>query len=433
MVKLRSHKLVTLILLFIIVALGCENLTEDFNTPEYNNPIKVGVVGDVSVLREQVENIFFGIQLASEEINNMEGIEINNENRDIQLVYKNSAGSAEKGIKITTELINEGVDIIIGPTFSSVAVEMAEMCVQNNILMMSYSATLPELSLIGDNDLIWRTCPSDYTFGTISAQYSFDSLHYRNAAILYRDDRFGISLSEIIKGKFEKLGGNVSSYVSYPGNITDIHSYDFSSEINTLLAEHVDVVFIIAFNSEIAKITNEIYNNNLYQEFEKKPGIMLSDGIVPEELIINGNPELLETVVGITSTNEGNPNYSTYKANYKNRFGFLPATYSEHAYDALYCISYAMQRANSTNPNDIASYLREISGSYDPDDDPPEQVIININEFDVGKNMINKGENINYQGASGPINFDINGDPIPKFVIWGIRDNKFVELSYYGK
>lgn len=211
-------------------------------------------------------------------------------------------------------------------------------------------------------------------------------------------------------------------------------SYDFSYEINTLLTEPVDVVFIIAFNSEIAKITNEIYNTDLYQNSIKKPGIMLSDGIVPEELIINGNPELLETVIGITSTNEGNPNYSMFKTNYNNRFGFLPATYSEHAYDALYCISYAMQKANSTNPSDVASYLREISGANDSGGtQPPEQVVINVNEFDVGKNMINKGENINYEGASGPIKFDIHGDPIPKFVIWGIKDNEFVELSYYGK
>ena len=430
MVKLKNHKILAIIFLFFVTSIGCEKLEEEYNTPNYKNPIKIGVVGDVSVLREQVENIFFGVQLASEEINNFDGIEINGENRKLELIYKNSAGNKQEGIKITNELIKEGVEIIIGPTFSSVAVEMANLCIQENVLMMTYSATVPDLSLLDDNDLIWRTCPSDYTFGNVAAKYSFDTLQHRTAAILFRDDAFGVSLSEIIKNKFESLGGEIASYVSYPGDIVDIDSYDFSYELNTLFSGEIDVVFIISFNSEIAKITNEIYTNDLYQNFENKPSIMLSDGIIPEELIINVNPKLLETIIGITSTNEGNPNYTKYKSNYINRFGFSPATYSEHAYDALYCISYAMQKANSIHPVDIKAFLHEVSGISDQS---PGQVIINANEFDVGKNIIKKGESIDYEGASGQINFDIHGDPIPKFVIWGIENNEFVELSKYGE
>jgi ABC-type branched-subunit amino acid transport system substrate-binding protein len=434
MLNKKNYKLYAFSTLFFVFILGCENLTEEHNTPEFENSIKIGVVGDVSVLREQVENIFFGAQLASEEINNFDGVEINGQNREIELIYENSAGSAQIGIDIVNKFVNDGINIIIGPSFSSVALDMAEMCIQNDVLMVTYSATWSSLSLLDDNDLIWRTCPSDYTFGNIAAQYSYDSLEHGKAAILYRNDRFGKGLSNIIQNKFEMFGGEIKSLVAYPENIVEIDSYDFSYELNTLFNEVIDVVFIISFNSEIAKITNEIYNNDLYQDFNIKPNIILSDGIIPEELIKNGNPELLETVIGITGTNTGNPNYCVYKTNYTNRFGFSPATYSEHAYDALYCIAYAMQKANSSDPNEIKTFLREVSGIEAPAEEIiTDQIIINANEFDIGKNMIKKGESINYEGASGKINFDVNGDPIPKFVIWGIENNEFVELSYYGK
>lgn len=434
MIKYRNYKLYIFISLIIAFLAGCEDLTEKYNTPEYENSIKIGVVGDVSVLREQIESIFFGAQLASEEINNFNGVEVDGQNHDIELIYKNSAGSAQKGIEIVYDLVNEGIAIIIGPSFSSVAVEMAETCIQNDVLMMTYSATWSSLSLLEDNDLIWRTCPSDYSFGNIAADYAYDSLEHRKAAVLYRNDRFGNSLSNIIQNKFKMHGGEITSSVSYPDNIADIDSYDFSYELNTLFNEDIDVVFLISFNSEIAKITNEIYNNLLYQGLVEKPNIILSDGIIPEELIKNGNPELLETIIGITSTNTGNPNYCAYKTNYINRFGFSPATYSEHAYDALYCISYAIQKANSSNPNEIKTYLREVSGIEAPGEETGlGQIKINVNEFDIGKNMLNNGESINYEGASGKINFDQNGDPIPKFVVWGIKNNEFVELSYYGK
>lgn len=431
MIKQNRTYLILLHCILVLFA-GCENFEEDFNQPHYKNSVKIGVVGDVSVLREQVENMFFGAKLASEEINQKGGVAFNDEPFSIELIYKNSGGSPEEGVQVTQELLDEGASLIVGPTFSSVAIEMAELCVENNALMMSYAATTPELTFLNDQDFIWRTCPSDNTFGRISAQYSYDSLECRSAAIFYRDDRFGQGLSQIIRDQFTEFGGHVTNMVSFPGDIVNLATYNFSYEMNTLLSEQVDVIFIISFTSEIAILTNEIYNNTLYQEFDNKPNIFLNDGIIAEELIVNGNPELLKTVVGITSTNEGNPNYALYKENFNARFGFGPATYSEHAYDAIYCLAYAMLRANSSEPSKIKNYLREISGR-EQNINLAEQILINVNEFEVAKNIIKKGQTINYEGASGPINFDINGDPFPKIVIWGIENSKFVERSYYSK
>jgi len=435
MIKLKKHKvIIILISLFLLSEFSCENFEEDYNMTHYKNPIKIGVVGDVSVLREQVENMFFGAKLAGEEINNHGGLIIKGNESEIELIFKNSAGDPAEGIIVTNELIYEGVNIIIGPTFSSVAIEMAELCIKNNVLMMTYSATTPELSLLEDNDLIWRTCPSDYTFGVISAKYGFDSLQVRRAAILYRNDRYGQGLADIIEDNFIEFGGQVINSVSFPGDIIDLATYDFSHELNILMSEEIDIIYIIAFNSEIAVLSNKIYNNSFYQHFENKPYIFVNDGIIPEELIVNGNPELLETVIGITSTNEGNVNYSTYKANYIERFGFPPATYSEHAYDAIYCLAYAMLKANSAASEDIINFLREVSGTEQFETEArTDQIIINVDEFEYGKRLITGGESINYEGASGPINFDYFGDPVPKIVIWGIENNESVEISYYGK
>ncbi|MFW5721272.1 MAG: ABC transporter substrate-binding protein, partial [Bacteroidota bacterium] len=257
----KYKRILVVIIGFVSLISGCENLTEDYNQKQYENPVKIAVVGDVSVLREQVENMFFGAQLAMEEINQNGGLEINGEKREIELIFKNSGGNPEQGVDVVYELFEQNIDLVIGPTFSSVAVEMAEVCINNNMLMMSYSATSPEISMLNDNDLIWRTCPSDYTFGTISAEYCIDSLQLRNAAILYRDDRFGIGLSNIILGMFNELGGNIKANVSFPGDEIDLSTYDFKNEMNTVFNREIDVLYIVAFNSEIAVLTNRIFNN----------------------------------------------------------------------------------------------------------------------------------------------------------------------------
>ncbi|MDK2977410.1 MAG: branched-chain amino acid transport system substrate-binding protein [Bacteroidales bacterium] len=431
MSKLKRYKIFVFIIGFVVFMSSCEKLTEDFNKKQYKNPVKIAVVGDVSMLREQVENMFFGAQLAMEEINQKGGLVINGEKREIELIFKNSGGNPELGVDLIYELYEQNINLIIGPTFSSVAVEMAEECVKNNMLMMSYAATTPEITLLDDNDLIWRTCPSDYTFGTISAEYCVDTLQLNNAAILFRNDRFGTGLSTIIKDMFTELGGNVKANVSFPNEV-NLNTYDFEYEMSTIFNSEIDVLFIVAFNSEIAVLTHRIFNNSKYQSLNKKPYIFVNDGILPEEILTNGNPELIDDILGISSTNEGNPNYALYKNNYKSRFGFLPATYSEHAYDAVYCLAYAMLKGNTTNPLQIKQYLREISGvdDYDPNNDV---IKINVNEFDVGKNILLKGRSINYEGASGPINFDINGDPFPKIVIWSFENNQYIELTHFEK
>lgn len=431
MYKLTKH-IILIVLAFIMLSThSCELFEEDYNKPDYDKSVKIGVVGDVSALREQVESMFFGAKLAGEEINLAGGLTLNNENLPVELIFKNSAGQAEAGLKVIDELIEEGVRVIIGPTFSSVAVEMAQKCIDNNILMMSYSATSPELTYLQDNNLIWRTCPSDHTFGAVSAQYCKDSLQTQRAAILYRDDRFGKGLSETIQGMYTEYGGTITKSVSFPGDEIEISTYSFDYEMNTLLSEEPDVIFIVSFSSEIAVLINEIYNNTLYQNFQNKPYIFVNDGILPDELILNGIEEILKKTQGITSTNEGNANYSLYRNNYTQRFGFSPSTYSEHAYDAVYLIAYAMQMANSEDPDIFKNSLQAVSGMEVLKEEYEDPIIVNINEFNLGKSILARGGLINYEGASGPINFDEYGDPKPKIVIWGIKNNEYVELTIY--
>ncbi len=432
--KYKNYKVLLIIILCFFFFTNCDQFKEDYNKPEYNNPLRIGIVGDVSASREQVENIFLGVKLAAEEINACEGVLVNDEIFDIELVYKNSAGSPDEGISVTNQLIKQGVDIIVGPSFSSVAIEMAEYCIDSDVLMMTYSATTPELSFLDDKNLIWRTCPSDYTFGTISAQYCFNSLHMRKAAILYRDDRFGQGLSEVIKNRFLELGGEVLSNVPFPVDDVNLSTCNITNELNTVFGEEVDVVYIIAFNSDLLHLANEIYNNTLYQSLEKKPVLFLNDGIIPIDIINNVNSELFETIVGITSTNSNNPNYIKFYTNFTERFGFSPTTYSEHAYDALYCLVYAMLNADSPISTDVVEHLWEVSGSdFQCRTDHPEQIIINVDEYSIAKELIKRGNSINYEGASGPINFDYNGDPSPIVTIWGIENNEYIEIGYYDR
>lgn len=417
-------------LISILIFTACDNLKEDFNIKSYKNPIKIAVVGDVTIGREVAENVFFAVKMAADEINSNGGLTINGVEREIELVFKNSGGTPKIGETVINELINENIDIIIGPTVSAVAVDMANLCIENNILMMTYSATVPELSYLNDRNLIWRTCPSDAFSGIVMANYAFDSLDINNGAILYREDKFGLAMKEVIAEKFILSGGGILATASYPTEEVELNLYDYSTQINHLLKSEPQIIFTIVFELEIGKITQDFWASSLYQNYELKPKIFLTEGGFPQELIANGQPNVVETILGISSSITTSSNYITFKNNYFQKFDFEPVTYAEHAYDALYSIVYAILKAQSVLPDDIKQNLRPVTGGTDSGS---ESVIINVNEYEKAKVFLLSDIDINYEGASGAINFDENGDPESKFVIWGIRDGEYTEISYFEK
>jgi len=423
----------TTFLLYLFVLIGfnffssCENLQEDFNTRSYKNPIKIGVVGDITIGREVVENYFFAAQMAADEINSQGGLTVNGIEHEIELIYKNSGGDPEIGLKVIDELIEQNVHIIIGPTVSDVAMDMAEKCIEKNILMMSYSSSIPDLSNLDDNDLIWRTCPSDALSGRNMANYTSNTLEITRAAILYRDDKFGRAMKEIITQKFESEGGTIVSSEGFPTEDVELNLYDYKPLLNNILEQETQLIFTLIFELEVGKITQDLWSSEIYQNYDIKPKLFLSEGGFIKELSTNGNPEVIKTIIGISSSTSNNPNYTIFKENYFEKYGFNPITYSEHTYDAVYSIAYAIQKSQSILTNDINQKLRSVTGGAGTNQ---EAVLVGVNDFTVAKYLLDKNVDINYDGASGSIAFDQYGDPRSSFVIWEIENGEYNEISY---
>ncbi|HAN19239.1 MAG: hypothetical protein A2X13_09440 [Bacteroidetes bacterium GWC2_33_15] len=426
----------TRILLFVFVLIGfisinsCENLQEDDNTRSYKNPIKIGVVGDITIGRDVAENNFLGVKLAADEINSQGGITINNTTHEIELIFKNSDGNPEVGLQVIEEFIDQNIHIIIGPTISQVAMDMAKRCIEKNILMISYSSTIPDLSELIDRNLIWRTCPSDVFSGDIMASYTMDSLEITKAAILYRDDNFGRAMKDIIQYKYESIGGEIVAVTGYPTDDTELNLFNFSTYLNDLLIEKPGIIFSAIFELESGKITQDIWASALYQNYEVKPPLFLVEGGFLKELTTNGQPDVVKTILGISSSTSNNPNYITFENNYIEEYGFSPTSYTEHAYDALYSVAYAIQKSQSTQTGNIAENLRLVTGGTGSNENA---VKINTNEFTIAKNLLEKNVDINYNGPSGSIAFDENGDPKSAFVIWEIKNGEYNELTYIEK
>lgn len=89
-----------------------------------------------------------------------------------------------------------------------------------------------------------------------------------------------------------------------------------------------------------------------------------------------------------------------------------------------------MQKGQTDQPQLLKQHLRLVTGGAGSD---PDAITVNVNEFARAKILLDSEVNINYEGASGSISFDQNGDPKSMFVIWVIEDGDYKEVIYLGR
>ncbi len=421
MAKKTLLKYSTLITLILVVISACSSLEVDLAEIEYNDPVRIGVLLPLSIERAGEESAYLATVFAAEEINSQGGVL----GRDIEIVVRDDAASETRGVREAQQLFEEGIDIIVGPAWSSVTLAVTnQVTIPNGMLLISHSATSPRITQLDDNGLVWRLPPSDSFQGRLGAEYVCNNLNKKTVGILYSSSAWATDLAAEFKKTFEECAGenSVVSFVTYPEG-QDWTIYDFEPHLDELFQNRPEAIYLVSYSKDGAKITNDIYYGD-YLSDSYMPSFFSNDGPYGFDFLVNGHPEILNGMRGTQPAGDlDDPNYQLFINNYVNRFGFRPEPFSEQIYDAIYLIAYAGLSAGSFEPDAIASQLRNVSG-YSQGVPYSE---INVNEFLRGKELIEEGSDIDYNGASGEINFDENGDPgCGLYVIWKIENGNYV-------
>ncbi|WP_394829715.1 ABC transporter substrate-binding protein [Pendulispora albinea] len=107
-----------------------------------------------------------------------------------------------------------------------------------------------------------------------------------------------------------------------------------------------------------------------------------------------------------------------------------PPPYSSNAFDAVILLAFAIQKAETaTDPKKIRDAMVEVSRGYPADlTEPPAELgakLVSPRNIDLGFATLANKTAINYEGASGKVNFDRNGDVVAGYVKWFIKDGQF--------
>ena len=368
--------------------------------------VKVGSAGGITgPIAELVVAILAGRDLAASHVNEQGGLLGGDTYR---LVPGDAQCDPKAAVDAGAKLVNvEQVVAVIGPSCSGATNGMAQsVTIPAGVVMLSDTATAPGISELDDNDLVFRVSASDAYQGRSLAERAWEQ-GYRALAVTYANDDYNAGLAGVFEVAFKELGGAITASQMHEPN-----KASYRSELSTLAGAGGEGLALFAYygSSGITILRNSL-ENGLFGKFLGADGMM--DNSVIEQIgadTLRGNVLLSQPA----SDTEG----ASYKA-FAEAFtaaGHDPtAPFVAHGYDVAFLAALAIEKAGAADRGKISAALREVANAPG--------TVIRPGEWEKARKAIAAGEDVNYEGASGAIEFDGNGDVAGTYSLNGVGDD----------
>jgi branched-chain amino acid transport system substrate-binding protein len=347
-----------------------------------NGPLKIGsLLPETGSLAFLGPPEFAGVDLAVADINAAGGVLGEN----IEHIRGDSGDTSTDIAQQTTDShISAGVSAIVGAASSGVSFTVIDKIAGAGIVHFSPANTSPDFTNYADDGYYFRSAPSDTYQGAVLGQLMAKD-GAKNAVILNLDDAYGNGLAKYALAAFTGTSTNI---------VYNPQATEFSADVAKAKAAKPDAIAIIGFD-ETSKILAEL----------------IKQGIGPNKVktyLVDGNysntayKELPAGIMkGVKATTPGVKPDSTFR---DRLLSVDPAltdySYAAESYDAVVLIALAAEQGGASDGKTIRDNLESVSKDG-----------TKCTTFAECKALIAEGTDIDYDGISGPIEFDQNGDP----------------------
>ena len=343
--------------------------------------VKIGHVAPISGpsahLGKDNEN---AARMAIDELN-AKGFTLNGQKVTLQLVSEDDGADPKQGTAVAQKLVDAKVNGVIGHLNSGTTVPASKIYNDAGIVQISPATTAPVYTRQHFPGA-FRVVASDAKLGSTMSKYATDTLHAKNIAII--DDRttYGQGVADEFAKGLKKPGIKVVGR-----EFTSATATDYTAILTSIKAKKPDLIFFGGMDSVAGPMLKQMKALGI------NAVLMGGDGICTEALGGLANDALGENHVycaeagGVKGPQE--KVMEDFRARYKKKFNMNVQLYAPYVYDSVMVMAKAMQNAKSADP---AKYLPVL-------------------------------KNIKYDGVTGTIQFDANGD---------IKDGALTLFTYKG-
>lgn len=340
--------------------------------------------------------------------------------KPVELIAADDETDATKGNAAMTKLAEvDKVAGVVGSFASSVSQSAVDVAVRNKVMLVSPGSTSPaftERAKKGDFKVkkedafgYWgRTAPSDAYQAPALAKLAFDKGLKRVSTVVINND-YGVGFEKEFVVAFKKLGGtiiNEQKPIRY-----DPKAATLNSEAEAAFKGNPDGVAAVLYAETGSLLLKAAYEGGLM----KGAKILLTDGMKSDDFAkqVGKTKDGKFIAEGISGTIPGANGKALESLNklWQAKKNSAPPSYVPQAWDAGALLVLAAQAAKANTGEAIAANIRAVSAG------PGEEV----SDVCKGLELLKAGKKINYQGASGNVDIDENGDVVGVYDIWQVQ------------
>lgn len=290
-----------------------------------------------------------GAELAVKEINEAGGIA----GKQIELSYQDSQGESESAVNAYGKLMDWGMEVSLGCVLSGENASVVAAARDDDVLLITPSGSADKC--IDGNDKAFRVCFYNSYQGAAAAQYIKDNNMVDTVGILYQSDNdYSVGLYNAFVAKCGELGITIAETQTF----TSSTNTDFSTQVSALVSSGVKLVFIPLYAEEASTFLTQAHGkfaDDVY--FFGADGL---DGILGK---VEQDTSLANNVLMLTPFAADNPaeNVQSFVKKYQEAYGATPDQFAADAYDAIYVIKAAVEKAGSTSGAALASALTSLT------------------------------------------------------------------------
>ena len=416
MIKLlinNSRKLALALALTGLTAslVACRNQGEQTSPSQIGRGegLKLGALlpttGDLSAIGQ---NLPLAVQLAVDTINDCGGVN----GKPVTAVIEDDQTDPAAGATAMTKLTeSDRVAGVVGSFASSVSSAAIPIAVKNKVMMISPASTSPvftEQAQKGDFQGFWaRTAPPD-TYQAKALAALAAKKGFKNISTVVINNDYGVGFERVFVEASEKDGIkiiNKDQPVRY-----DPKAATLDTEAGQAFANKPDAVAAILYADTGSVLVQAAYKQGLTAGVT----LLLTDGVYTQDFVTKAGKDasgksILAGALGTVPGADGQA-LAAFSQKWQQKTGKEMTAYVPHTYDATVLMMLAAEAAKANTGEAIKSKLRDVAAG------PGQEV----SDACQAMALLRQGKTVNYQGTSGNIDIDADGDVVGSYDVWTV-------------
>ena len=328
--------------------------------------------------------------------------------RELDVIVEDSESESQGGVAAAQKLVNQDeVPFLIGAVGSGVSLSIYESVIQGTgVVQLSQNSTGLGLT---DFPGLLRMSPSGRTQSLALADIILED-GYDEVAVTYINDEFGESLFDAFEEAYE---GEIVYDSSHDGEAAS-----YSSLVSEMNGSGVEAWLCITYQQEFATMVRNMFESGY------EPQLYGADSNRGDTVIENtpeGSMDGMKLVEPAAPQDQ--ENYQAFAAAFEAEYGESPTAWSAFAYDCVVTAALSIQAADEFTGEALGEVVRDVTR-------PEGEEVFTYEEAHAILADGGGPDDIDYQGVSGPIDFDENGDPRGSLAVFEVRDHGYETIEF---